>query len=227
MDGTGQSGNPLAIMKNRIREWRERAGLSMQALAERAGTSAPQINKLEKGERRLTVDWMVRLGRALDLDPKELLPPEIGMPPRPGGPGKMPTGEAIEFGQADLPVLGRAQGGSGVLAIPADQQPVDWTYRPPQLRRVPDAFAVYAYDDSMHPMYKHGQTLWVHPHLPAKAGDGVLIVKNSDEALIKELVRRTDSEVVLRQYRPQEGEFSIPNSEIRTMYRVVGVLDLR
>jgi phage repressor protein C with HTH and peptisase S24 domain len=230
MDRTGQSGNPLAMMKNRIREWRERAGLSMQALAERAGTSAPQINKLEKGERRLTVDWMVRLGRALDLDPKELLPPEIGMPPRPGGPGKMPTGEpgtAVEFGQADLPVLGRAQGGSGVLAIPADQQPVDWTYRPPQLRRVPDAFAVFAYDDSMHPMYKHGQTLWVHPHLPAKPGDGVLIVKHSDEALIKELVRRTETEVTLRQYRPEQNEFSIANSEIRQMYRIVGVLDLR
>jgi len=32
-------------------------------------------------------------------------------------------------------------------------------------------------------MYKHGQTLWVHPHLPVKPGDGVLIVKQSDEAL--------------------------------------------
>lgn len=213
-------------MQNRIREFRQRAGLSMQALAERAGTSAPQINKLEKGERRLTVDWMVRIGRALDIDPKELLPPEV-TGPRPSLPGKPGEPAPVEFGTLDLPVLGRAQGGSGVMTIPADQQPVDWTYRPPQLRRVPDAFAVFAYDDSMHPMYKHGQTLWVHPHLPAKPGDGILIVKHSDEALIKELVRRTESEVVVRQYRPTESEFSIPNADIRVMYRIVGVLDLR
>src|SRR5438046_1098106 len=61
------------IYPNRIREYREAARLSMQALADRAGTSAPQINKLEKGERKLTVDWMIRLGRALSVDPKELM----------------------------------------------------------------------------------------------------------------------------------------------------------
>ena len=39
------------IYPNRIRDYRQAARLSMQALADRAGTSAPQINKLEKGER--------------------------------------------------------------------------------------------------------------------------------------------------------------------------------
>jgi transcriptional regulator with XRE-family HTH domain len=88
-------------MQNRIREFRQRAGLSMQALAERAGTSAPQINKLEKGERRLTVDWMVRIGRALDIDPKELLPPEV-TGPRPSLPGKPGEPAPVEFGTLDL-----------------------------------------------------------------------------------------------------------------------------
>jgi transcriptional regulator with XRE-family HTH domain len=217
-------------MQNRIRELRHRAGLSMQALADRAGTSAPQINKLEKGERRLTVDWMVRLGRALGVDPTDLLPPDIA---RGGGGGEPRLPDSvkatpIEINQADLPVLGRAQGGrTGVLSIPAEHTPVDFTYRPPQLRGVRDAFAVYAYDDSMHPMYKHGQTLWVHPYLPIKPGDGILIVKNSDEAIVKELVRRTDNEIVLRQYQPTQSEFSIPNEEIRSIYRVIGALDLR
>src|SRR5689334_23641584 len=96
-------------MQNRIREFRQRAGLSMQALADRAGTSAPQINKLEKGERRLTVDWMVRLGRALGVDPTDLLPPDIAR----GAGGGAGAGEPrlpesvkatpIEINQADLP----------------------------------------------------------------------------------------------------------------------------
>jgi phage repressor protein C with HTH and peptisase S24 domain len=202
----------------------------MQALADRAGTSAPQINKLEKGERRLTVDWMVRLGKALGVDPTDLLPPNISSGRTSAAAGLPDNVQAtpLEIGQADLPVLGRAQGGrTGVLTIPAEQAPVDWTYRPPQLRGVRDAFAVFAYDDSMHPMYKHGQTLWVHPYLPAKPGDGVLVVKQSDEAIIKELVRRTETEVVLRQYQPSQNDFSLPNSEIRSLYRVIGALDLR
>jgi phage repressor protein C with HTH and peptisase S24 domain len=219
----------MKVMQNRIRELRHRAGLSMQALADRAGTSAPQINKLEKGERRLTVDWMVRLGKALGVDPTELLPPHISQGRSAGlGMSDSMATSPLEIGQADLPVLGRAQGGrSGVLMIPAEQTPVDRTYRPPQLRGVRDAFAVFAYDDSMHPMYKHGQTLWVHPYLPVKAGDGVLVIKQSDEAIVKELVRRSDHEVVLKQYRPSESDFALPVGEIRAIYRVIGALDLR
>jgi phage repressor protein C with HTH and peptisase S24 domain len=228
----------IKALPNRIRAFRERAGLSMQALAERAGTSAPQINKLEKGDRKLTVDWMIRLGRALGVDPKDLMviEPQDSAPFEAGGSGPrkhfdLPASlnaAALEFGQPDLPILGRAQGGSsGVLMIPTEQRAVDWTYRPPHLRGVSDAFAVFAYDDSMHPMYKNGQTLWVHPHLPVKPGDGVLIIKRSDEALIKELVRRTATEVALRQYRPREEEFTLAQDDIRVIYRVVGALDLR
>jgi phage repressor protein C with HTH and peptisase S24 domain len=227
----------IKALPNRIREFRDRANLSMQALAERAGTSAPQINKLEKGERKLTVDWMIRLGRALNVEPRDLMVtdfPGSGMSDSEQSsahrfdlPSSMSV-SAVEFGKPDLPVRGRAQGGAtGVLMIPTEQPAVDWTYRPPQLRGVPDAFAVFAYDDSMHPMYKHGQTLWVHPHLPVKPGDGVLIIKRSDEAIIKELVRRTESELVLKQYRPREEQFSLPQEEIRVIYRIVGALDLR
>jgi phage repressor protein C with HTH and peptisase S24 domain len=223
------------IYPNRIREFRETAHLSMQALADRAGTSAPQINKLEKGERKLTVDWMIRLGRALNVDPKDLIMTDgvvagdAVLAAR--KPFELPAAlsvTGVELGRPDLPILGRAQGGpNGVLMIPTEQRPVDWTYRPPQLRGVSDAFAVFAFDDSMHPMYKNGQTLWVHPHLPAKPGDGVLIIKRSDEALVKELVRRTSSELTLRQYRPREEEFALAQEEVRAIFRIIGALDLR
>src|ERR1700687_4526482 len=110
------------ILPNRIREFRERARLSMQALAERAGTSAPQINKLEKGDRKLTVDWMIRLGRALGVDPKDLMviEPLDSAPFEAGGSGPrkhfdLPASlnaAALEFGPPGPPFLRRAQGGS-------------------------------------------------------------------------------------------------------------------
>jgi transcriptional regulator with XRE-family HTH domain len=61
-------------MKNRIRELRERAGLSQAQLAELVGTTQAEISRLETGERRLTVDWMARIARALMLRPSDLLP---------------------------------------------------------------------------------------------------------------------------------------------------------
>ena len=33
--------------------------------------------------------------------------------------------------------------------------------------------------------------------------------------------------MALREYRPREEEFSLPQDEIRVIYRVVGALDLR
>lgn len=48
-------------MTNRLREFREAAGLSQDELADRVGSSFQQISKLERGERKLTREWAERL----------------------------------------------------------------------------------------------------------------------------------------------------------------------
>lgn len=58
---------------NRIRELRLERSLSTVELAARVGTSNQQIGRLERGERRLTQDWMRRLAPALACEPWELL----------------------------------------------------------------------------------------------------------------------------------------------------------
>lgn len=63
-------------LPNRIRELRERLGLSMAQLGIRVGVEASTINKLEKGETQLTTRWMARLSPALQLDdPIEIIRP--------------------------------------------------------------------------------------------------------------------------------------------------------
>lgn len=59
---------------NRIRILRKKRGMTMQALASSMGTSQQQIDRLEKGQRRLTVEWMEKLSDALDCSITELLP---------------------------------------------------------------------------------------------------------------------------------------------------------
>lgn len=74
--GCGQFGRVLA---NRISEnlWRlrEAKGMSRTQLAQRIEppTSSQQIERLEKGERRLTVDWIEKLAKGLGIDPAELI----------------------------------------------------------------------------------------------------------------------------------------------------------
>ncbi len=60
-------------MDNRISELRKARGLTMKQLAELVGTSNQQISHLEKGRRRLTLDWMERIAKALECHPSDLL----------------------------------------------------------------------------------------------------------------------------------------------------------
>ena len=58
---------------NRIREWRVLREMSHEKLAEKVGTSRGQIFNLEKGERRLTQEWMERIAAQLRCEPSDLL----------------------------------------------------------------------------------------------------------------------------------------------------------
>lgn len=60
-------------MKNAIRKFREKAGLTRPELAEKIGTSVSQLVKLERGERRITIDWMERIAPALGIAVTDLL----------------------------------------------------------------------------------------------------------------------------------------------------------
>lgn len=61
---------------NRIRELREAAGIDQADLAARLGTSAQHVGRHERGERRLTIQWVQRYAQALDVTASEI----IGVP---------------------------------------------------------------------------------------------------------------------------------------------------
>lgn len=60
-------------MQNRIKEIRESRGLTLQQLADAAGTTNQQIHHLESGKRKLTQDWMRRLADALQVESHDLI----------------------------------------------------------------------------------------------------------------------------------------------------------
>ncbi len=66
-------------MKNRIKELRKLRGLTLEVLAERLNASNQHVSHLENGRRRLTVDWIERIAKALDCHPFELLDDQLAV----------------------------------------------------------------------------------------------------------------------------------------------------
>lgn len=83
-------------MPNQIRIHREKAGLTRPELADRVGTSLSQIVKLERGERRLTQDWMERIAAALGVRSSDLMASQL------------------------VPVVGRVGAGAQILLVDGD-----------------------------------------------------------------------------------------------------------
>jgi transcriptional regulator with XRE-family HTH domain len=61
-------------MQNRIREIRKQKDITQVELAKKLGITQGGIQKLERGERCLTVEWMRKIADALDCKAYELLP---------------------------------------------------------------------------------------------------------------------------------------------------------
>ena len=67
-----------------LKKYRRIAGLTQEQLAEKAGVDASIISRLERGtRRRASYDSIVRLARALNLEPEELVTADVVIPPKP------------------------------------------------------------------------------------------------------------------------------------------------
>lgn len=64
--------NPLKRFGERVRGLRERAGLSQEALAAKAGIHRTYMGGVERGERNICLRNIVRLAAALGVLPRDL-----------------------------------------------------------------------------------------------------------------------------------------------------------
>lgn len=126
---------------NRIREIRKSKGLTIEELAEETGLSVSYTGRLEKGERRLSVDLLDRFAKALDVSSQDLLP---------SNPSKVSNVVAV---------MGRI--GAGAEISPEEEQiPPEGLYEIETPFPLPDdAIAFEVNGESMWPRYDDGDII--------------------------------------------------------------------
>jgi plasmid maintenance system antidote protein VapI len=211
----------MAQTPNRIHEWRTRRALTLQQLAEAMGTNKSQIDKLEKGARRLTVEWMVRLAKPLGCDPRELL-------------SLAPHFDLMKFGQAQMPSTTtlplREEKTFAAMEEKAEEKflsaaPIDQIPCPYYLMHAKDAYALYVKDKSMAPMYRPRQILFVNPYKPPVPGNGIIILAPDGTLLIRELVKQKAIAIVVRSYLPKTQETTLSTKKIAAIHTIVGATE--
>lgn len=96
---------------NRLHVVRRAQGMTLQQVADRAGTTFGQVHKLEKSMRPLTMEWIERLAKALGVPESELMPNAAAPAAVRAIPvlGEIAAGnwrEAVQFAKAEVMVAG-------------------------------------------------------------------------------------------------------------------------
>lgn len=157
----------------------------------------------------VSLDWLARGGEQTATLRRS--------PAKNGGPQAAPD---------RMPVLGMAEcGPDGWTMWNGDV--IDTIPRPSNLFGAPKAYAVYIVGDSMEPRYYAGELAHIHPGKPITIGAFVLVQirpehdGDTPKAVLKRLVKRSASKIVLEQYNPPK-KFEIKSDDIVSLHRVVG-----
>lgn len=195
-----------------IREGLKKPGKSQAGLARALGRDPAAVSRL------------LNDGRGLKASEIEIVKQYLGESGKPTSP--QPRRPVTNVSDDMLEVRGMAEGGPDGWA-PFNGETVQFIRRPDNLLGVPNAYAVFVSGSSMAPRYRSGELAHVHPGKPVNPGDYVLVQRKPRQegepplAVVKQLVRRTASKVILAQHNP-EKQIDVPADEIVSIHRVVG-----
>lgn len=165
----------------KLRECRKHAGLTLEQLAERVGTSKGYLSDMERGERRYNQDWVELLARELDVDEVTIFTGPL--PPASRG----------------VPVVGYVgAGGDGDFADDYMQgEAIDWIEPGLPEGRI----ALRVRGDSMEPLAHEGEVVMFGPQVPPQqlVGRRVMARLRDGGKLFK----------VLGPQDPQTGRFAL------------------
>lgn len=210
-------------------------GLDLKALSLAMGRNHAYLHQfLNKGvPRKLPEDDRHQLARLLGVKESELKEPVSINQQKSGAttsPKKVAThpdnGPTNVNSTGQMKVLGMGEGGAEGWNL-FNGETVQFIDTPANLRGVPGAYGAYVRSDSMSPRYDDGMIVHIHPGKPVQPGNYVLVQRmpaqegEPPRAVIKRLVRRSGSKVILAQLNPPK-QFDVPAAEIVSIHKIVG-----
>ena len=189
----------------------EQHGLSVSALAKRAGLDATTFNRSKREAPDGRARWpstesiakiLAATGTGLD-DFMALV----------GG-----TGTA----RRSIPLIGFAQAGGGGYFDDAGF-PTGGGWEETAFPEIKDehAYALEVTGDSMEPLYREGDIIVVSPAAEVRRGDRVVVKTVAGEVMAKVLMRRTRERVELHSFNPAHDPRVLKPQEILWMARII------
>jgi phage repressor protein C with HTH and peptisase S24 domain len=193
----------------------EKNGLSPSGLARRSGLDPTTFNKSKRfaadGRPRWpSTESIAKILRATGTSIGEL----FGF-----------ASQAIDrTGDLSVPLIGEAHAGLE-LAPPSANDPI-MLPRPPRIVSFPDRrheplFALSVVGDSMLPLYRNGDILFVSPTAPVRTGDRVVVKLRSSEVMVKVLKAQDDGTLAFHAVSPDHPDVAFPADAVEWMSRIV------
>lgn len=231
---------------------REREGWKRPELARRMNTSTQQIERLEKGQRKFSTEWLERAASALGVPSATFLDQAVvfsatasdnhAVSVQSNAAPFQYEGASLERMYDDLPIFGTALGAARYFNGDAIEQTelnsgdvVGYLKRPVMLNGRSDVYGLYVHGSSMTPVYPEGATLVAEMRRPPRIGDDVVVYlrpqgddddgQRARAVLVKRLVKRAHNWVELEQFNPAVT-FRLDATEIVRIDRVMTLGDL-
>lgn len=212
----------------RLKELREQAGLTMRAVSEALGWSLTRYQHYEDRYKRRFLPFELARDLEAIFAPHgvesgavlQLAGIEPGQPVNQRREAA-PTRAAATQAQRDLPVMGTVTG-DGFHFVQGEAK--EFVERPANLKGVFNALALYMDGDVMEPRYFAGELLYVNPNRPLTRNCFVAVELADGQGLIRQFLRRSEDEVVLRQFNPAK-DMHLKAGNVKKIYRITGAAE--
>lgn len=236
------------MLGNVIRQARKAKGMTQAALASHLDVERAAVGQWETGVtepasanlRNLCSFFGIdvnaaNVGKLIYLSPEsDVLSVSPRVPSDQGGEGGAGQSDVLRSAvevqglatmPVDVPVYGVAVGGADGSFL-FNGEVIDHVRRPAGIARTRGVFALYVVGSSMEPRFEEGELVYVSSGRPPSIGDYVIVERKGQNegengpSLIKRLVRRTGTNLVLEQFNPG-GLVEVPTEDVKSVYRVL------
>lgn len=234
----GQLANSYA-MANRIRELRKARRITLEDLADSAGISTTHLSRMETGERGLSLEYAVRIARALSCEVVDLTSEFSEDDIEAARRLELPEKSAAAGDIANLNIHA-GMGNGGLLSIdgaesgfvPSHYTEGYWTFPDPvkeRFRHINKTHALPVLGDSMSPTLRDGAIVFVDTTHTVPSPPDIYVVDYGDGLMVKrvELIPRSEKVRIISDNSQHYPSYELSREDVRVFGRVVASFQWR